>query len=323
MTVSQSPWGLVGAPVAGPALVSPALGAPSYYGWRGGLLVGGEVASGLPALLFGARRGPPGERSLPRLGVEGPGTACSGSSCCSSCSSSVGTRAEGGLPGPPRRAADELLGGSSAADLSGLLEGAGLGAGDPLREAVGPGAAAGLPSCSSAARASSRPIRRRASPLHRSTMVSIRRRTKILVCTPRAACSSWNRVSSSRPKRCRTDRTSLCAADASQRPPPKISRSSCRSQSRTGRSRAESSRKRNAQMWGWRPPTGALGTSPAADGWDAAGRWRLWAAGRLGARPVRWTTTDGAADGVSRCSSKLSSARTECKMDVAVLLQRG
>ena len=284
---------------------------------------GWEESWELLALLFGARRGCAGEGSLPQLGVEGPATASSGSSCGSSCSSSVGTRAEGGLPGPPRRAADELLGGSSASDLSGLLEGAGLGAGDPLREAVGPGAAAGLPSCSSAARASSRPIRRRASPLHRSTMVSIRRRTKILVCTPRAPCSSWNRVSSSRPKRCSMDRTSLCTADASQWPPLKISRSSCRSQSCTGWSRAESSRKRNAQMRGWRPPTGALGTSPAADGWDAAGRWRLWAAGRLGAPPAWWTTTDGAAAGVSRCSSKLSSPRTECKMDVTLLLHRG
>lgn len=44
ITVSWFPWGLVGGPAAGPALVLPAPGAPSYCCWWGFLLFSSEVA---------------------------------------------------------------------------------------------------------------------------------------------------------------------------------------------------------------------------------------------------------------------------------------
>lgn len=283
----------------------------------------GGVPSGLPALLFGARRPLAGEHLLSRLGVEDAGPDSSGSSCGSSCSPWVGTGTERLPLGPPPRAADEVLGISSSSELSGLLKGAGRWTGDPLWVAAGSGAASGLPSRSSAAQLSPRSIRRWASLLQRSTTMSTSWRTKLLVCGPRVARSSWHSVSSSGPKRLRLDMTSLSADATSQRAPRKINRSWYLSQSTRCRNRTGCSRNSNAQVWGWRLPTGALGTGLPADGSDAARPWRLWAARWPGAPPVNWVMSDGAADGAMTNSSKSLSPFTECRIDVTFLLQRG
>ena len=166
---------------------------------------GWEESWELLALLFGARRGCPGEGCLPELGVGGPATASPRSSCGSSCSPWVGTGMLGGLLGPPRRAAVEVLGRSSSSAPAGPLDGAGPGAGDPLREAAGGGAAAGLPSRSSATWPSSRSSRRWASLLQRCTATSIRRCTNIAVRFRRLTRSSRTRRSSFSPKRPRAE----------------------------------------------------------------------------------------------------------------------
>ena len=75
---------------------------------------GGEAWGLLWAFLFGGRRGPPHERSLPW--VEWPAAAaCHGSSCDSS---AEGVVAVLGCPGPPV----ELLGSSSVLGPVGLVE---------------------------------------------------------------------------------------------------------------------------------------------------------------------------------------------------------
>ena len=186
----------------------------------------GEEASGLPALLFGGRRGPPGECSLPQVEVDGRAMASSGSSWGSSCSPGIGMGAEGGLPGPPRRAAAEVLGRSSALVPSGLSEGTGPGVGDPPREAAVPGAATGLPSRPPAAWPSSRPSRRRASPPHRCTATSISWCTNVAARFWREAPSSWTRRSSSSPKRTRRGITRSSTMAARELHVPKITPSS-------------------------------------------------------------------------------------------------
>jgi len=103
-----------------------------------GLLLDGEPLD-LPVLLFWGHRGCPGERSLPRLEVDGLGTASPGSFWGSSCSTGMAMGAEGWLLGPPAKAADEVPGSSWGLDLAELLEGTGPGLGDPPREASGAG----------------------------------------------------------------------------------------------------------------------------------------------------------------------------------------
>jgi len=118
----------------------------------------------MPVLLFGGRCGHPEERSLRRLEVNGRATASSGSSQGSSCSPGIGTGTEGGLQGPPRSAAAEVVRRLSVLAPSGLSEGARRGEGHPPRETAGPGAATELPSHPLAAWLPFRPSRRRASP---------------------------------------------------------------------------------------------------------------------------------------------------------------
>ena len=160
-----SSWGLVDAPADGMVLLWPSL--QSHRGCAA-LLLAGEALE-LPALLFGGRRGPPGECSLPWLEV-------GGSSWGSSCSARVVTGAAGGLP---PTAAGEVPGSSSKLGLPGLLEGAGPGAGVPPREAAGWGTPAGLPSCPPAGLASCQPRGLRASPLRHRTAMFMQQRARV------------------------------------------------------------------------------------------------------------------------------------------------
>ena len=236
-----------------------------------GLLLAGE-ASGLPAFLFGGCRGPPGQRSRPRLEAEGPGTASPGSRWGCSCSAGTGTGAEGWLPGAPPTAADEVPGSSSALDLAGLPEGAGPGARDPPREAAGPGAPAGLPSRPPAARASCQPSRRRASLLGSCTATRAR-------CCTKVAVRFWRETPSVRPGRSVSVpwlvrlAVTVSSPMAASKPllPKRSSRCRWTQDCRIWKS-VGWFRKRFSQFGGWRRlPTGRLGTPAAAHRWGAAG----------------------------------------------------
>lgn len=231
---------------------------------------------------------------------------------------------DGGWLGPSRRAAVEVPGSSSV-----LVpwERSGPGAGVPTEVAAWLGTAAGLPSCLPAAREAPRPSRFWASPLQRCTAVAMSRCTKPAVCLPREGRSSTVRAASFRPKKRSLERTWCCAAEAALLSFRKSCLSSWRSHGSRGWSIAGCRRKRDAQIWGWRLPTGSLCTGPAACGrktWcPGAGPACAWKACCPGAVPGCWATADVPAGGGMTISSKLLSAFTECRMERILLLQRG
>ena len=255
-------------------------------------MAGGAEASEVCALLFGARRGTLRERSLTVLALEGPGTASSGSSWAASWTVRSGARMDGGWLGPSLRAAVEGTGSSSSTLASQLLpEGCGLRSAASVEEAAVRRAAAGLPSCPVAAREASRPSRRRTSPLHSCTAWTASRRTKTAAWLRRELNSHRVSAPSSRPKQHRPKTASWKAEKAAMLSAPKSCLISWCSQGSRGRS---------TDGW-WQNMDAQVGTAP------------LWRWGALLALPGRLTTN----------SSKLLSARTECKMDLSRRLQRG
>lgn len=258
-----------------------------------------------------ARRGPLRLWSPPWPAVEGPAPASSGSSAAACWFPGAGTGLDGRWLGPRRRAAVEVPESSCALVPSEL---SGPAAGVPSDAAAWLGTAAGLPSGLPAAREAPRPSRFWASPLQRCTAVAMSRCTKPAVCLPRDVRSSTVRAASFRPKKRSLEMTCCCAAEAALLSCRKSRLSSWRSHGSRGWSIAGCRRKRDAQIWGWRLPTGSLCTGPAA-----CGR-KTWCAGAV---PGCWALADVPAGGAMTSSSKLLSALTECRMERILLLQRG
>ena len=244
-------------------------------------------------LLFGARRGALPERSLLVLALEGPGTASPGSSWAASWTLCTRARLDGGWLGPSRRAEDEGPGSSPSVFASlVLLDGCRLSSTVPVDGVAAPWTAAGLPSCPVGAWEASRPSRRCTSALHNRTAWTTSCLAKLAAWLCRELSSHTVSALSSRPYNDKPKRASWNAEKAALSSAPKSCLTSWCTQGIRGRSTAGCWRKMDTQVG-------------IASGW-------LWGA-LLALGPSCLTTI----------SSKLSSARTECRMDVTLPLQSG
>lgn len=85
---------------------------------------------------------------------------------------------------------------------------------------------------------------------------------------------------------------------------------------------AELAEKQLIQFGSWKLPTKCWTYPAVTRPWCASGRWRLGMSGSLWAL-LSGRTTGGVMGGMITCSSKSSSARTECRMEVIFPLHKG
>lgn len=190
------------------------------------------------------------------------------------------------------------MGNSSLLDPAGLLERAGLGAGNPPLGGFGAG-------CST----------HRASPLHHHMGMSMSWCVNIAVQLQRETCSSWLSRFLSSLKGHSMDVMVYSTMTASERSAPETCLSFLHSQGSRVQRRAGYTCKRDAQAWGWKLSTGSPGISPTADGICG------WLGGqKLPLLGGRWLVTPQMV--LKTCSSKPLSTCTKCRK-VTFLLQEG